>query len=104
MKTILLASVMLAFSTVGRADVPDGPDAVNGSFARMLAHGRSVALAGEVDRSAGYSEFERIVNAAARGDLSRVEAVLSNSVADGPGRNVLGSFSSRGFLVAPDKK
>jgi hypothetical protein len=75
MKTTLCTLTMLMLTTTAQAEVPDGPDAINGAFGRMLAHPPAeLTDAGPVTSVAGDVEFERWVNAAARGEMSSLEA------------------------------
>jgi hypothetical protein len=81
MKTRLLAAVAIFFSGLACADVPAGPDSVNGSFVRMLRHGPGVAPMRAIGGDSTDLQFERWVNAAARGDTTSLEAGFANLLA-----------------------
>jgi hypothetical protein len=53
MRTTLCTLAMLTFTTVAHAEVPRGADAINGAFARMLAHSHetppAIIVRGEPD-------------------------------------------------------
>ena len=53
MKAAFCTLAMLVMSAPAHAEVPPGPDSVNGAFERMLAHGReeprSLPVRGEPD-------------------------------------------------------
>lgn len=75
MKTTLCTLTMLMLTATTQAEVPDGPDAINGAFGRMLAQPTAgVTNAGPVTSVANDVGFELWVNAAARGDMSSLEA------------------------------
>jgi hypothetical protein len=78
MKTMLVAAVILTFSTLGRAEVAAGPDAINGSFVRMLANRPGIALTDAVDSDRRDSWFEQAVNAAIRRDMGSLDAGSAN--------------------------
>lgn len=79
MKSMLCAFAMLAVTTVAHAEVPTGPDAINGAFTRMVEHesGATMPLGATVGHDGDFV-FERWVNAAARGDMSSLEAGFSH--------------------------
>ena len=81
MKTILLAAVMITSSGLACADVPAGPDAVNGSFVRMLKHGPGIAVRSVAGGDVTDFQFEQTVNALGRGDTSSLEAGFANLLA-----------------------
>lgn len=81
MKTLMLAAVMITFSGLACADVPAGPDTVNGSFVRMLKHGPGVAPMSAADGDVTDSQFEQTVNALGRGDTSTLAAGFANLLA-----------------------
>jgi len=74
MKTEFCTLVMLVISTSAYADIPQGPDAVNGSFERMLAHepGLPALQQPVADRDDAF--VERWVNAVARNEFPGPEA------------------------------
>ena len=74
MKTEFCTLVMLVISTSAYADIPQGPEAVNGSFERMLAHepGLPALQQPVADRDDAF--VERWVNAVARNEFTGPEA------------------------------
>ena len=74
MKTEFCTLVMLVISTSAYADIPQGPEAVNGSFERMLAHepGLPALQQPVADRDDAF--VERWVNAVARNEFPGPEA------------------------------
>ena len=74
MRTAFCTLAMLAISATAHGEVPQGPDAIHGAFARMLEH-EPARLA--VDRPAGGQDeafVEHWVNSTARQDWSAPEA------------------------------
>lgn len=82
MKTIILAIAALTAPGLACADVPPGPDSLNGAFVRMLDHqpDRLEAIRPAGDDAAGL-RFERLVNAVARGDRSSLELGFTHMLA-----------------------
>ena len=75
MRTMLCAFAMLAVTTVVHAEVPTGPDAINGAFTRMFEHESATTMSsGAAVGEASDFLFERWVNATARGEMSSLEA------------------------------
>lgn len=82
MKTILLTIVTMTTSGLAGADVPTGPDSINGSFERMLAGVPGVtAPSGEARDNETDFQFERSVNAAVRGDMDGLVLGFANMLA-----------------------
>lgn len=76
MNTMILAVVTMAASGLSSADIPAGADAINGSFARMLAHEPAAlapAPAGQAAADASDFQFEQWVDRVARGEMSSLE-------------------------------
>lgn len=82
MKTIILAIATLAVPGLACAEVPAGPDSLHGAFVRMLDHQPAPF---EANRPAGDDatgfQFERHVNAVARGDASSLELGFAHLLA-----------------------
>lgn len=75
MRTTLCTLLMFAFAAAAQAEVPPGPDAVNGAFARLLEHEPVTSLAPVAsvgDENDSY--VEHWVNAIARQEMSSPEA------------------------------
>jgi len=74
MRTAFCTLAMLVISTSAHGEVPQGPDAINGSFERLLAHepGLPVLQQPAVERDDAF--VERWVNAVARNEISGPEA------------------------------
>jgi hypothetical protein len=76
MNTMILAVVAMAASGISNAPVPAGADAIDGSFARMVAHEPTAlapAPAGQTAADASDFQFEQWVNGVARGEMSSLE-------------------------------
>ena len=76
MNTMILAVVTMAASGISSAPVPAGADAINGSFARMLAHeptALALATEGQAVADASDFQFEQWVSRVARGEMSSLE-------------------------------
>lgn len=82
MKTIILAIAILAVPGLACADVPSGPDSLNGAFLRMFDRtpGR-VSTVPSASADATGIQFERFVNSAARGDASSLELGFARMLA-----------------------
>lgn len=75
MRTTLGALTMLALVAAAHAEVPPGPDAVHGSFTRMLGHQASNGWAAAATPGSEYDAYvERWIDAAARNELNSLEA------------------------------
>jgi hypothetical protein len=72
MRTAFCTMAMLAFAATAHAEVPQGPDAIHGAFARMLEH-EPAALSAEA-ASQEHAFVEHWVNSVARQDMSSLEA------------------------------
>lgn len=76
MNTMILAVVTMAASGISNPSVPAGADAINGSFARMIAHEPTAlaqAPAGQTVADASDFQFEQWINRVARRDMSSLE-------------------------------
>lgn len=82
MKTIILAIAALTVPGLACADVPAGSDSLNGAFVRMLDHqpGPVGTVRPAGDDATGF-QFERLVNAVARGDQSSLELGFAHMLA-----------------------
>lgn len=105
MKTVLLALASMAASGLAVAEVPAGPDPINGSFVRMLEFSPVVPA----NRPTGVSnasdfQFDHWVNRIARGDQSSLEAGFAHLLRDSescpPTRMVLGEPDPIAVMVA----
>jgi hypothetical protein len=82
MKAVICTIAFAAFAVAPRAyaDVPPGPDAINGAFVRMLGSeattAAAVAATPDSDRM-----FERWVNRVARNEMSSAEAGFARMIA-----------------------
>ncbi len=72
MRTSLCTLAMLALAATAQAEVPQGPDAIHGAFARMLEH-EPVALS-PTPANPHDAFVERWVNSVTRQDMGSLEA------------------------------
>lgn len=82
MRSMLCTFAMWSLAALAHAEVPTGPDPVNGAFARMLDHEAVTTMPSGA--AAGASDerlFEQWVNAAARGEMSSLEAGFAHMLA-----------------------
>lgn len=105
MKTVLLAVVSMTVSGLAIADVPAGPDAINGSFVRMLEFAPGVpGNTSTAVSSVDDFQFDQWVNSIARGDQSSLEAgfahLLRTPVQCPPARTVHGEPDAVAVMVA----
>jgi hypothetical protein len=82
MKTVICTIAFAAFAVVPRADadVPPGPDAINGAFVRMLGNEATTPVA-VATTPASDRLFERWVNRVARNEMSSVDAGFARMIA-----------------------
>jgi hypothetical protein len=82
MKTVFCAIALAAFAVVPRAnaDVPPGPDSINGAFVRLMAH-EATTLAASATAPDPDRMFERWVNRVARNEMSSAEASFARMIA-----------------------
>jgi hypothetical protein len=82
MKTVICTIAFAAFTVVPRADaeVPPGPDAINGAFVRLMAN-EATPPATAVPAPESERMFERWVNRVARNEMSSVEAGFARMIA-----------------------
>lgn len=74
MRTTLCTLAMLVISASAHAEVPPGPDSINGAFERMLAH-KPVALDSQQPAGGpGEAFVERWVNSAASQEFTSLES------------------------------
>ena len=82
MKTILFTIVTMTTAGLACADVPTGPDSINGAFERMLTgEPGTTALLGAACGNETDFQFERSVNAAVRGDSDGLAIGFANMLA-----------------------
>lgn len=72
MRTALCTLAMLALAATAHAEVPQGPDAIHGAFARMLEHEPAALSPASANQGDGF--VEHWVNSAARQDVGSFEA------------------------------
>lgn len=74
MRTAFCTLTMLAMSATALAEVPQGPDAIHGAFARVLEHEPAGLAAHRPAGGQGDAFVEQWVNSTAREDWSAPEA------------------------------
>lgn len=104
-KTVLLAVMSMSVSGLAVADVPAGPDAINGSFVRMLEFAPGVpGNTSTAVSNADDFQFDQWVNSIARGDQSSLEAgfahLLRTPEPCPPARAVRGEPDAVAVMVA----
>ena len=72
MRTAFCTMAMLAFAATAHAEVPQGPDSIQGAFARMLVHEPAALSPASANRAEIF--VEHWVNSVARQDMSSPEA------------------------------
>lgn len=84
MQTTLLACLLLGVTGVSTAEVPAGPDEVNGAFVRLLDHAPAALPASRASDARAREEWVAAwVNAAARGDADPAAAGFTHLLARG---------------------
>ena len=82
MQTTVLACLLLGATGMAAAEVPEGPDAVNGAFVRLLDHSPAAPAATRASgASAGAEWVTAWVSAAARGDTDPAAAGFTHMLA-----------------------
>lgn len=72
MRTALCTFAMLAAAATLHAEVPQGPDAIHGAFARMLEHGPAALSPAAANQGSAF--VEHWVNSEVRQDMGSPEA------------------------------
>ena len=72
MRTAFCTLAMLALAATAHAEVPKGPDAIHGAFARMLEHEPAALSPASANQGDGF--VEHWVNSVARQDVGSLEA------------------------------
>lgn len=72
MRTAFCTLAMLALAATAHAEVPQGPDAIHGAFARMLEHEPAALSPASANQGDGF--VEHWVNSVARQDVCSLEA------------------------------